>query len=311
MVKPGTNWANTWEFFFGDQIRQPPGEIPIVSLTAEDVSGPAAIELRAVWLGHASVIIEIEGIRIVTDPVFSERASPYSWVGPVRFHPSPIELAALPPIDLVLISHNHYDHLDMNAVKFLAGQGSQFVVGLGIGAHLEYWEVPREQIRELDWWETVEYGPLKIVCAPARHYANRGLFDTNENLWASWAVIGVNARLYYSGDTGFSPHFAEIGRRYGPFDLTLMKIGAYHENWKEIHMTPEEAIDAQVALNGRLMIPVHWGTFNMAYHDWDEPIRRAVTEAKAKGVSMATPRVGEWAAPGKPFPSDPWWEGVR
>ena len=266
VVKPGTNWDNTWEFFFGDQIRHPPGRIPVVFWDAEDMSGPASPGLRAAWLGHASVLIEIEGIRILTDPVFSERASPFSWVGPERFHPTPIELESLPSIDLVLISHNHYDHLDMETVKFLGARGTHFIAGLGIGAHLEYWGVPREQIHEVDWWESVDHGLLEIVCTPARHYSNRSIFDTNENLWASWSVLGANARFYYSGDTGFSSHFAEIGRRYGPFDFTIMKIGAYHENWLEIHMTPEKAMDAQVALNGRLMIPVHWGTFNMAYH---------------------------------------------
>lgn len=311
LVEPGTNWELTWEFLFGDQIRTPPGEIPIISWAGEDLSAPASTALRAAWLGHASVMVEMDGMRILIDPVFSERASPFGWVGPVRFHPTPIELESLPPIDLVLISHNHYDHLDMETVKFLAGRESRFLVGLGIGAHLEYWGVPLDQIEELDWGEETNLGPIRIVSNPARHYANRGVFDTNENLWTSWSILGAHSRVYYSGDTGYSPHFADIGQKYGPFDLTIIKIGAYHLHWQEIHMTPEKAIDAHIALKGRRMLPVHWGTFNMAHHDWDEPIRRAVADAQAKGVEMVSPKVGEWVTAGSSFKSDPWWEGVQ
>lgn len=311
LLDPGTFWSTLRQQLFGDETRWPPGELPVVPLNDHDWVTPPPPGLRVVWIGHATVLIEIDGVRLMTDPMFSERASPASWFGPERFHPTPISLEALPPIDAVVISHDHYDHLDMGTARFLVGRGTRFVVGLGIGAHLESWDIPRAQITELDWWESVNVGRVTVVATPARHYSGRGLFDQNETLWSSWAVIGPESRLYSSGDTGFSDHFARIGERFGPFDLTLIKIGAYGFSWLDIHMAPEAAIDAHLAIKGLRMVPVHWGTFNMAIHDWDEPIIRAVAEARAKRVDLVTPRVGEWVSATGEFRSAEWWKEVR
>ncbi len=307
LLVPGTLWANVSDRLFGDEVRHPPWSIPVIPLRSAELNAPPSPNLRVVWMGHATTLVEMEGTRIMTDPVFSNVVSPVSWVGPARMHPTPVELEALPPIDLVVISHDHYDHLDMTTVQHLAARGTRFAVGLGIGAHLESWGVPVEQIHEMDWWDTIQLGPIRVVCTPARHYSGRGIFDSNETLWSSWTLIGASSRLYYSGDTGFSEHFAEIGRRYGPFDLSLVKIGAYAEYWPDIHMTPEEAVDAQIALGGGRMVPVHWATFNLQYAAWDEPILRAVADAQAKGVDIATPKIGEWVTPSGAKTAEAWW----
>jgi L-ascorbate metabolism protein UlaG (beta-lactamase superfamily) len=311
LLKPGSFWDIVGDEFFGDAVRTPPGEIPVRTLEDHEVDTPPDTGLRVAWMGWASTLIEIDGMRVMTDPVFSERASPFGWAGPARHHPTPIALERLPRIDVVVISHDHYDHLDMETVQALAARDTVFVVGLGIGAHLESWGLLPEQIVELDWWEQTQVGQLTIVSTPARHYSGRGLFDGSETLWSSWTLIGPATRLYYSGDTGYSDHFARIAERHGPFDMTIVKIGAYDENWLEIHMSPEQAVDAQLALGGGRMLPVHWLTFDLAPHAWDEPIRRAVAAAEANGVELVTPRVGEWVVAGQPFHSIAWWEEVR
>jgi len=180
------------------------------SLTAKPSNG-----LRTTWLGHASVLVEIDGIRILTDPVFSTRASPFQFLGPKRFHPPPIELDQLTGIDGVVVSHNHYDHLDETAVRHLAKQGTRFFVPLGVGTHLETWGVAQSQIEEMDWWQEARLGQMTIFASPNRHYSGRGLFDYKATLWASWSLIGPDHRLFYSGDTGYSKLFRQIGKRFG------------------------------------------------------------------------------------------------
>ena len=291
-------------------MRVPPSAIPIVPVFIEPQNAPPAAGLRAIWLGHASVYLELDGVRLLIDPMFSDRSSPVDFVGPKRFHPPPIELAALPKIDAVVISHDHYDHLDMPTILSLLARGSRFFVPLGVGAHLEKWQVPKSQITELDWWESKKFQGLKIVCTPSRHYSGRGIFDYKETLWSSWSIVGPRHRVYYSGDTGFSNHFLTIGNKLGPFDLSIIKIGAYGPGapWLDVHMDPEHAIQAHIAVQARRMLPVHWATFNMAFHDWDEPIKRAVKAANEQNVDLATPRIGEVVAAGQPFVSQPWWE---
>jgi L-ascorbate metabolism protein UlaG (beta-lactamase superfamily) len=198
----------------------------------------------------------------------------------------------------------------METIKHLAQVGSHFVVPLGIGAHLERWGVPGSQFTELDWWQSTELQGLKITSTPVRHYSGRGLRDGNATLWSSWSIAGPMHRIYFSGDTGFGPHFREIGDRLGPFDLSLLKIGAYGpgQNWLDIHMEPEQAVEAHLALKARRMLPVHWGTFNLAFHAWDEPIKRAVAAGRERGIDILTPRVGEVLTAGEQFNSVSWWE---
>ncbi len=260
------------------------------------------------WMGHSSVLIEIEGVRVLTDPVFSKRASPFQWAGPARFHPTPVTVAELPPLDAVLISHDHYDHLDMETIAALQERGVPFVVPLGVGAHLEAWGVPLRQIRELEWWEETAVGNVRLVCTPARHFSGRGATDRNRSLWASWAIVGSTQRVWFSGDTGPFPQAAEIGERLGPFDLSMIEVGAYDPAWGTVHLGPDEALKMHKQVGGRLMFPVHWGTFNLAPHRWDQPLVRLVEQSPLLGVDLLVPVVGETVAIGEPMLSS-FWQG--
>jgi L-ascorbate metabolism protein UlaG (beta-lactamase superfamily) len=321
-VNPLPPAAYTWEDaknlfvgqFFGHEVREPPAAIPVVSVAPALLrNAPPNPGLRAIWIGHASVYVEIDGVRMLVDPIFSDYASPFDF-GPKRFHPPPIALTELPPIDAVLITHDHYDHLDMHTVQQLAaGDHTIFFVPLGVGAHLERWGVAAQRIREMEWGHEQAVGDVRIVSTPSRHYSGRRLDDRNATLWTSWAVIGTRHRCYVSGDTGYSDHFRAIGEQWGPFDLAFVKIGAYGPGapWLDIHMSAEDAARAAHDVRARHLFPVHWGTFNLAFHAWDEPIRRTVAAARANQVDVVTPRVGEIVDADAPFASSPWWESVR
>jgi L-ascorbate metabolism protein UlaG (beta-lactamase superfamily) len=299
--------------FSGDEVREPPAPVPVVAVDAAALkAAPPASGLRVFWIGHARTYVEVDGLRLLLDPVFAARVSPLP-VGPGRFHAPPIALADLPRIDAVLISHDHYDHLDMDTVRHLAQRGARFFVPLGNGAHLELWGVPAAQIEEMEWWQERSLGPVRIVCTPTRHYSGRGLDNRSTTLWSSWSVIGPQHRFFYSGDTGYGQLFQDIGTRLGPFDLAFVKIGAYGPGaaWTDIHMTPEQAVQVHRDVRAKRMFPVHWSTFNLAFHDWDEPIRRTLAEASRLGVELVTPRIGELVDADRPFASTRWWEAVR
>ncbi|MGU3500694.1 MBL fold metallo-hydrolase [Mycobacterium sp. C31M] len=292
----------------GGRTQHPPQEIPLVRPAVD--TAPA--ELAATWYGHSSAIIEVDGYRVLADPVWSQRCSPSRIIGPQRLHPVPAELDELPAIDAVIISHDHYDHLDIDTIKVLArSQRANFYVPLGIGAHLRTWGIPADRIVELDWDESADLGALKIVCTPARHFSGRFL-TRNVTLWSSWALIGPRHRAFFGGDTGYTGGFAGIGDAYGPFDLTLMPIGAYHPGWPDIHMNPEEAVRAHRDLSDSgLLVPIHWATFRLAPHPWSEPVERMLTSAAAEGVAVATPRPGELvsAVESDPPVNQTWWRG--
>ncbi|MBW4716642.1 MBL fold metallo-hydrolase [Saccharothrix obliqua] len=293
------------ELLFGDQRRHPVGEVPLVRPSVGAADG-----LHITWYGHASSLVEIDGARILIDPVWSERCSPSRLVGPKRMHPVPHELGEVGPVDAVVISHDHYDHLDRATVRVLAEAGrAVFVVPLGIGAHLRRWRVPAERIVELDWDESHEVAGVRLVATPAQHFSGRGL-RRDPTLWASWAVIGPRHRVYYSGDTGYFDGYRRIGERYGPFDASLVQIGAYGPGWPDIHMTPEEGVAAHRDVRGGLLIPVHWATFNLAFHDWTEPVDRVWREAKALDVPLAVPRPGERVDVADPPAVDGWWQAL-
>jgi len=292
--------------YMGNEVREPQFEVPVVPLSPEQLGRPVAPGMRAWWLGHASVLLEIDGVRILTDPVLSKRASPFQFAGPARLHPPPLPIGDLKNIDAVVISHDHFDHLDMDTIQALARGGTHFYVGLGIGAHLERWEVPAAQIHEMDWWDSTQVRGVTIHCAPARHYSGRKRMD-NSTLWASWLVKGPEHSAYFSGDTGYAGHFKAVRERLGAPQLAMIKIGAYGDTWLDIHMSPESAIQAHRDLGAQMLLPVHWGTFNLAYHAWEEPVVRAVKEAKAQAVQIATPRPGQKVEVGTPFVNQAWY----
>jgi L-ascorbate metabolism protein UlaG (beta-lactamase superfamily) len=286
----------------GDQGR-PTGPVP---LGTPELTGPAA-DLAATWLGHATVLLEIDGLRVLTDPVFGERVSPSHRLGPARLHPAPTTIAALPPLGAIVISHDHYDHLEVDSIRELAvRQRCPFLVPIGVGAHLRRWGVPDDRIIELDWDETVTVAGLTITCTEARHFSGR-LFARNTTLWASWAIAGPSHRVFFGGDTGYTPAFAGIGARYGPFDLTVLPIGAYNEHWADIHMNPEEAVRAHGDLGGAVLLPIHWATFDLAFHAWAEPVERLREAAKVSRARLALPRPGQRLTAGAGLPTTNWW----
>lgn len=292
-------------------LRSPAGTVPVHATTLADLAKPPTTGLRVTWLGHSSVLVEMDGHRVLFDPVWGERCSPFPFAGPRRLHPVPLPLAALGPVDVVVVSHDHYDHLDMPTIKALAGTDTLFAVPLGVGAHLERWGVAVERLRELDWHESTEVGGLTLTATPARHFCGRGLRNTQHTLWASWAVAGEEHRVYHSGDTGYFEGFREIGAAHGPFDVTMVQIGAYSEFWPDIHMTPEEGVRAHLDLQGGaphgVLLPIHWGTFNLAPHPWAEPGDWTKEAAEAAGQAVALPRPGEpFEAAGK-LPAEAWW----
>ena len=268
---------------------------------------PAKNGLRVTWMGHSSILIEIDGKRILTDPVWSERASFLSFMGPKRFFAPPLPLDELPPLDAVLISHDHYDHLDKETVRYFADKNIPFFCSKGVGAHLEKWGILRNFISELDWGDStmITYDCV-LTATPARHFSGRGITGRNETLWASFVIKTPQHNIFYGADSGWFPGFKDIGDLYGPFDLTMLEIGAYGRYWPDIHMGPDHASNAHLALQGKLMMPIHWGTFNLAPHAWDEPIVRLLQYAKEKKIDLFIPEPGKPTEVKGPLNSG-WW----
>jgi len=306
VIRPGTYWKTIYRFLFtGDVAREPKQPLPAVT-TADFRREPASDAVQFAWLGHSSVLVALGNRRVLIDPVFSDRASFLSFLGPKRFQPAPVRAQDLPHLDAVLISHDHYDHLDKRTILELAEQTAGFHVPLGVGAILKRWGIPQSKIQEYAWWDEHVVHELTIVAVPARHFSGRGLFDRNKTLWCSWVVSNGEQQVYHSGDTGMTSQFREIGMKYGPFDIAFVKIAAYHENWPDIHLKPEQAIEAFGDLRGSILVPIHWGTFNLSMHSWHEPIERLVEAADRNKVKIITPMLGELVDP-VGYENRYWW----
>ncbi|BBB40309.1 Conserved exported protein of uncharacterised function [Mycobacteroides abscessus subsp. bolletii] len=294
-----------WDVITRRSVGTPKGQVP---LAVPELSGPPA-DLAATWFGHSSVLVEIDGYRVLTDPVWSDRCSPSRVVGPHRQHPVPVELSALPALDAVVISHDHYDHLDMDSIIALTrSQNAVFVVPLGVGAHLRGWGVSPARVIELDWDQSHQLGKLTLTCTQARHFSGRSI-ARNTTLWASWAFAGPKHKVFFGGDTGYTKAFKVIGDTYGPFDLTLLPVGAYNTSWADIHMNPEEAVQTHLDLATAQapLLPIHWATFNLALHPWAEPIERVLAAAEEQEVTVVAPRPGQRADARQPAAPDGWW----
>jgi len=306
-IRPDDDRNRLREFFLERHGRQPSGAIPLVHT---DRPAPA-VSLSVTWFGHASSLVEIEGEAVLFDPIWSDRCSPSRLAGPKRLHEPPVAIADLPPLTAVVISHDHYDHLDRQTIiDLVRTQDAPFVVPLGIGSHLEHWNVPPYRIIELDWDDSTTVGGLRLTCTAAQHFSGRAITKRNYTLWSSWVVAGAHRKVFYSGDTGYFDGFRRVGEEHGPFDATLIQIGAYDTAWPDIHMMPEEGVAAHVDVRGGLMIPVHWGTFTLAFHPWGEPVDRVWREAKDRGVALAVPRPGERVDVDNPPPVDGWWTSL-
>ncbi|MFD3001066.1 MBL fold metallo-hydrolase [Pontibacter toksunensis] len=293
---------------FGESTdQQPDYKLPVQNIGINQLNGLQDTATIITWLGHSAFLIEIDGKRLLLDPMMGDIASPLSFLGPRRFSELPVSIEALPRIDAVLISHDHYDHLDYGSIQKLSEKTGHFFVALGVGAHLERWGVPADKITEMDWWQEASYSGLTFASTPSRHFSGRGLSDRMKTLWTSWVILGREDRIFFSGDSGYFNGFEKIGKKYGPFDITLMECGQYNELWRNIHMMPEQTVQAHIDLKGKLLMPIHWGAFTLAMHSWTDPIERATKKAAELDVPVTTPRIGEPVILHQSVPKKEWW----
>jgi L-ascorbate metabolism protein UlaG (beta-lactamase superfamily) len=310
--QPLPSWQNWTRFLLQDkQGTVPVDPIPVRPLSREalDALDPAANHI--VRLGHSSHLLKLRGKYWLIDPMFGPRASPVSFAGPKRFHAPPIALGDVPAIEGLVLSHDHYDHLDVPTIEALKDRVQRYFVPLGVGERLRDRGVPADRIEEFDWWQQRQWGEVTVTAAPAQHFSGRTLWDRNRTLWASWSLVSGGQRIFYSGDTGYFPGFREIGARLGAIDIALMENGAYDKGWPTVHMTPEETVQAFQELGARTLFLVHNSTFDLAFHGWREPLERASALAQQKGIALATPEIGEVLTIGRPRENRRWWEGLR
>lgn len=290
-------------------INPPPGKLPSEPLPSVPLNLNALQDNRFAWLGHSTLLMKLNGQTLLTDPVF-HRASPVFMGGAPFVMRHTYTAAQMPELDAVLISHDHYDHLDYRTIKELSAKTRRFYVPLGVKAHLQRWGVPDDKIIELDWHEQATSGDLQFTLAPARHFSGRNFTNRNSTLWGAWIIRSPELSVYFNGDSGFGRHFAENAERYGPFDLAFMENGAYNARWPQIHMIPEESVQAARILGAKQVVPIHWAKFDLAFHSWKEPIKRFLAEAEKLNQAVATPKLGEIFGLENP-PQERWWEEVK
>ncbi len=263
---------------------------------------------RLLWFGHSAFLLQMGQLNVLLDPMLGPVAAPHPWLGVKRFSKTlPLKVEDLPHIDAVIISHDHYDHLDCDSIKKLDPKVERFYVPLGVGVHLKAWGVKADKITEMDWWDEVRHEDVTFVFTPSQHFSGRGLTDRFSTLWGSWVVQSATESLYFSGDGGYGPHFKTIGDKYGPFDFAMMECGQYNRLWSKIHMFPEETVQASIDLKAELMMPIHWGAFKLSLHAWTDPIERVKKKAAELNVALAHPKIGEWLVLGEPQSYEKWW----
>jgi L-ascorbate metabolism protein UlaG (beta-lactamase superfamily) len=300
------------DFMKGAPDRRPAVDIPVKKLDSLSIINHSGNSARITWFGHSTLLLEMDGSNILIDPVFSNSPGPHPWLGTSRYSSQlPIEIEQLPKIDAVLISHDHYDHLDYESILKLKDKAAAFYVPLAVAPHLKEWGVDESKITEMSWGEESELVDLKFICAPARHFSGRGIFNRNSTLWSSWIIVG-SRKIYFSGDSGYGPHFKEIGEKHGPFDFAALECGQYNERWKAVHMMPEQTAQAAIDLSAEAMMPIHWGAFSLALHSWTDPVERVTAKAEELGVKVSTPIIGQSILlNGNELPIEKWWESVN
>ncbi|HEY2340038.1 MAG TPA: MBL fold metallo-hydrolase, partial [Steroidobacteraceae bacterium] len=309
---PNTPPPTLRDFLCKSDHRVPPAPLPALD-PLDAWRKRSASGLRVTWLGHSTLLIEIDGLRVLTDPVWGLRASPLRVAGPRRFQPVPVPLRSLPPLDLVLISHDHYDHLDYPTIRQLRKRRMPFVTSLGVGAHLESWGVPPRQIFELDWWESyaLPNSELTVTATPSQHFSGRTPASRNSTLWSSLVIRSPQHTVFFSGDTGLTTEYQSIRERFGPFDLVMLEVGAFHPSWGDMHLGPENALKALALLGGGTFLPIHWGTFALGMHPWDQPAETLLQLAPRTGAQLMMPRLGAPTEPAHAELAEPWWREAK
>lgn len=280
------------EFIKGNPNKRPNFDIPVQHVDSMELVQNTKTEL--IWFGHSAFLLQMEGMNVLIDPMFGDVPAPHPLLGQSRYGKSlPIAIEKLPVIDAIIISHDHYDHLDYGSIQKLKDKTKMFYVPLGVGSHFEAWGVDVSQIVELDWWNSSRLGALNFTFAPSRHFSGRGILDRNKTLWGSWIIASEKENIFFSGDGGYGPHFKEIGEKYGPFDLAMIECGQYNERWNQIHMMPEESAQAGVDVRAKKVMPIHWGAFTLALHSWTDPVERFLKKSKELNSTTLTPQIGQ------------------
>jgi L-ascorbate metabolism protein UlaG (beta-lactamase superfamily) len=308
MMQKGAFFDTLWQYMTSKAERVPKNKPGPFHTDVSVYKTPPASGLRITWMGHSSLLIEIDGKRILTDPVWN-RASFVSFAGPERFFAAPLALQNMPPLDAIIISHDHYDHFDEKTIKILAQTNTPFYCSVGVGPYLQKWGVAKQLITEMDWSDSAMIGDdCKLTATPARHFSGRGIVNRSTTLWSSFVIKGNKHNIFFGADSGWFPGFKDIGDAFGPFDLTMVEIGAYNKNWADIHMGPVNATEAHLALRGKVMMPIHWGTFNLALHPWREPVELLQEAALQKNITLLLPEPGmPTEVPATGYNSK-WWE---
>ncbi len=298
-----------WILFKSNSKAEPNKNIAVQKIDSITIANYNS-KTRFIWFGHSTFLLQIKGKNLLIDPMFGNVPAPNPLLGNKRFsNKLPIEIEKLPSIDAVLITHDHYDHLDYESIQKLKDKVNMFYTPLGIGIHLLKWGVEKERIIELDWWQEIKYDELTIRCTPAQHFSGRGISDREKTLWCSWIIQSDDENLFFSGDSGYASHFKEIGDQYGPFDFAFMECGQYNNLWPLVHMLPEETAQAGLDIKAKKMMPIHWGAFKLASHSWTDPVERISKKAKELNVDLVIPKIGEIIEIGLNDSEEiyPWW----
>lgn len=308
-VSGDINYTKTLSEFFTKGDKVPDWSIPINKISSETIANTADSTTKITWFGHSALLLEMDGKKIFLDPMLGNVPAPHPLLGSKRFNDTlPLAIENIPNLDAVVISHDHYDHLDYGSIKKLKDRVAHFYVPLGVGAHLISWGVQENKITEMDWWESISFSGIQLTATPSRHFSGRGITDRFSTQWSSWVIKGQKDNIYFSGDSGYESHFKEIGDKFGPFDLAIMECGQYDAQWPLIHMMPEETVQATLDVKAEILLPIHWGAFKLGLHSWTDPIERITAEASSKNVNIATPIIGEAVTVGKPIPTSKWWK---
>ncbi len=294
--------------FGGDPNRRPEVKLPEVKPDLEEFLKKSE-SMKFIWFGHSTFLVNLDGKIILFDPVFSESAAPFSFMVK-RFQDAVLKLEELPPVDYIILSHDHYDHLDMETIEFFKNKSTKFITPLGVISHLKEWGIAEDRLTELDWWQSVSIDSLQIVCTPAQHFSGRKGPGGNKTLWGSWVLMGKKERMYFSGDSGYDVHFKNIGDKFGPFDVTFIENGQYNEQWRAVHVLPEETAQAFLDLRGKKLVPVHWGMFVLSLHSWYEPVEKLEQEAVKRNIELLTPKFGQLVDTKKENFFERWWKTI-